>query len=427
MISIPLSKIIHNTTVRNGSLFSLYSFFNSGISFILLIIIAKFINPEGYGYLNLFNTLTTILGFVVCLNTYGVISVNYFRKSKEKFKETVNSVHILTIVCSVFLMFLALFFNRIIQKWTGLSLLHQIFAILVSSFTVYNNIVLNIWRVEEKVSKYGWFSCTYALLNFILTLLFVVSLKQDWEGRIYSYIVVASIFLLLSIWALIRKGYLRNGIISKETYRDSLSYGIPLIPHNISSWLRQGLDRIFLNNFQTVDLVGLFSFSFNFANVIMIVGNAFNATNSVFIFKNLSGQDNNIKAKLQKQNTYIILFFFVFTVLIWGSAYLLIPIFFPEYNECTKYLFPQCIGAFFYCVYLQYVNYLFYYKKTKTLMYITFSLSVFHALLSFVLTRYSVMYTLWLGAFSNLAITILVYIFSQKYLNNDFSGKRQAI
>ena len=55
-------SLIHNKTVRNGGLFAIFSFFNRGISFVLLTILARYISPADYGELSLFNTLITLLG-----------------------------------------------------------------------------------------------------------------------------------------------------------------------------------------------------------------------------------------------------------------------------------------------------------------------------------------------------------------------------
>ena len=60
-----INNLIHSKTVRNGGLFSAFSFFNKGIGFVLLILLAKYIQPSEYGELSLFNTLVSLLGYFV--------------------------------------------------------------------------------------------------------------------------------------------------------------------------------------------------------------------------------------------------------------------------------------------------------------------------------------------------------------------------
>ena len=84
----------------------------------------------------------------------------------------------------------------------------------------------------------------------------------------------------VSIYFLIRRGYLQRLIPNKETVKSALAFGIPLIPHSASAWIRQGLDRYVINYFYMATQVGIYSFAYNFANIIQIIGLAFNATNS---------------------------------------------------------------------------------------------------------------------------------------------------
>ena len=105
-----LLALRHNKTVQNGALFSIFSFLNAGISFVLLIIIAGFISPEGYGKINLFNTTVQIFTYFICLNTSGIVSVVFFRKNSTEFKRTINTVLVLTIGCFLVLTLLLLRF-----------------------------------------------------------------------------------------------------------------------------------------------------------------------------------------------------------------------------------------------------------------------------------------------------------------------------
>lgn len=409
-----LSRLLHNQTVRNGSLFSFFSFLNSGIGFLLLIVLARFISPAGYGHLNLFNLVVTLFNYFVCLNTTGIIAVNFFRKSGSEFRRTVNSVFLLTCVCGMVLALITFLFRERIETWTGLSLSYQLTALSVCFFNVFTQVNLNIWRIEEKVLKYGVYSTTLVLSNFVLTLVFVILLHQNWVGRIHAQFLVGAVFFLASLFFLVKRKYLTKVMPRKADIKDCLSFGLPLIPHNMSFWIRQGLDRIFLNTYQSTTLVGLFSFSLNFANIIQLVADAFNATNSVYIYKNLAKNEVQVRQRLRRQTLWLIAFFLVFSVIVCVGAMVFIPTFFPEYSGCTVYLVYQCGGAFFQSLYLQFVNYLFYFKKTRVLMYITFSVSILHALSSLWLTRYSIYYTVLIGLLSNMLIAVGVFLYSRR-------------
>lgn len=414
-----IDSLKKNKTARNGILFTFFAFLNNGIGFLLLIIIASFITPEGYGHLNIFNTSIVLLTFFISLNSTGVISVNFFRMSEIEVRKTINAVFIITIISFCIFQLVSFLFGGQINNVIGLSRPLQIITISVCFFQIITNINLDIWRLKEQPVNYGLYSLSNVVLNFILTIFFIVSLKYGWLGRVYSQVLTAFIFFCISIIFLIKRKYLIMTLPSKSNFKDILSFGIPLIPHNTSFWLRQGLDRYIINFYQNTTLVGLFSFSYNFANIIQIIGTAFNATNSVFIYKNLSKEiteDNKqyIRQKLVKQTKIMISFFICITALIYLCSNLLIPIFFPKYKDATLLLLPQCLGAMFHCIYLLFVNFLFFYKKTKKLMAITFTCSIIHALLSILLTKYSILYTVYIGLFSNFLIASGVFLYSRR-------------
>lgn len=412
--SLGLKQLFKSQTVRKGSLFTIFSFCSSGISFILLVILARFIDPEGYGFISLFNTIVTILGFVISLNTVGILSVNFFIQGIEDFRKTVAAVSNITCVCFAIISVLLFANYSIIQPLIGLPLKFVFLALIISFANTYTQNLLNIWRIEEKILMYGIYSILFSLGYFTLAIILVVCLEVGWQGQVVALCIVNIIFLIASIVLLIKKEYLRLVKPSRENYEDCLRFGVPLIPHSISGWLRQGLDRILISSFQNIEQVGFFGFSYNFATILIMIGSAFNNTNSVFISKNLASGSEDVREKLRKQTIMIIGLFVVLMLIIWAGAYFFIPNIFPKYIGCRPYLFPMCLGALFQCIYLQFVNFLFFFKKTKVLMYITFSVSVIHALGSYILTQYSIICTVWLGVITNFLITLFVYIYSQR-------------
>ena len=46
-----IQRILNNKNFRNGALFALFSFFNTGINFVIMMVMARFIKPDSYGQL----------------------------------------------------------------------------------------------------------------------------------------------------------------------------------------------------------------------------------------------------------------------------------------------------------------------------------------------------------------------------------------
>ena len=174
------------------------------------------------------------------------------------------------------------------------------------------------------------------------------------------------------------------------------------------------MDRYIINSFFTTKAVGLFSFAINFSFIIYSVGAAFNKSNSVYIYKCLSEGNLSIRNRLRKQTILLLVFYAGFTSILYIVCRLLIPVIFPSYHESVEYLLPLCLSTFFQCVYLQFCNFLFYYKKTKELMFMTVGVSIIHLSLSLWLTRYSVLYTAYISMFSSGIEALFVYLYSRR-------------
>lgn len=411
-----IKNILQNKTAKNGMLYTFFAFCNNGISFILLLILAKFIEPGQYGQLNLFNTGVQLLSFIICLSSQGYVSVAFFKKKSDEFQKILNTIFIIATATLFVLSIVVALFSSNLSGAIGISDKYQWLALLVCYFQVYNNINLDIWRLEEKPVLYGLYSMSIVLFNCVLTLFFVISLRWGWEGRVYSQVSIACIYFFISLIFLIKRGYLTLQIPKKETFKEVLAFGVPLIPHQTAYWIRQGMDRYVINYFWATTFVGLYGFSSNFANIITIIGSAFNATNSVSIFKSLANGYLPNKRRLIKINRVMLLLFLVITLIIIGGCLLFIPILLPDYSGAINYSLPLCLSSLFTCYYMLYVNYLFFYSKTRQLMYITFSSAILQMILCILFARYNAVYAAWANALISMLVWLLVMYYSKHIL-----------
>ena len=104
-------RLLTNTTVRNGIIFSFFSFLNSGVSFLILLILANFLLPNEYGELNLFNSLLSILLVLISLSSDGLISIDFFQKDIQGLRKTINAVLLLSIGSFLILTFILILFS----------------------------------------------------------------------------------------------------------------------------------------------------------------------------------------------------------------------------------------------------------------------------------------------------------------------------
>lgn len=413
-----IDKLIKDRTLKNGGLYSLFSFFGKGMSFVLLIILAKYIQPAEYGRLSLFSTVVTFLTYFVAFSTSGYLSVSFFKTTKDEFKKDFSTVFLLGVFSLSIFILIVLLGGEWIASQIELTKSLLWIAIVIPFTDLLYHIQQNLFRMKEKIRPYGIFNCSHAILNFVLSLLFVVTFNQGWLGRIDAQVVCSIIYAVIALGYLI-KCRLFDFNIKKDRVIQILLWGIPLIPHLGAIWIRRGLDQYIINYHYSVYEVGLFSFALNVTGIIIMIGSAFNDSNSVSFYKILSNKE---LTSLEKRNELKHLTKSIFIIFVLATSLLilvviaLIHVVLPQYSPSIPFFLILAVYGFIQCIYFLYCNYLFYYGKTKHLMSITFGTSVLHLFLSLILTQYSLYLTACVYVFVQGIIVSLVYRKSNKLI-----------
>ena len=411
-----------NRAMFNGALFSGFSFFSKGVNFLLLLVLANYIAPLEYGYLSLFTSVVMVVGYFIAFSTEGYFTIAYFKDGEEARKRVFTCILVTSlIVLGVLLCVLTIWDRPLAESMTlpGSSLY---LAVIIVFFNVFFHTILEYYRIKEDVKTYGILSCSNVLLNFVLSILFVKTFQFGWEGRLYSMIACSAIYGLFALIFFIKERFITR--IDKHYWKLMLVWGVPLIPHLATNFIKQGCDRFIINNFHTTVDVGIFSFAMNLATIITMIGFGFNQSNSVDIFKICGDKDMSNKDKgdyLLKQRKRFFFFFLACSIGVVICCMVAVPFLLPKYTESLIYLPILGVYGLLVCYYLVYTNYLFFFNKTKELMFVTFGTAIFHLLLSLWLTRYSLYYTCGIYCVSQILIVLLIRRIALKTMTTNFS------
>lgn len=411
------NNILHNKTLLNGMLFSLFSFLNRGIMFLLMLVLANFITPDEFGYLSLFGTVVMVIGYFIAMSSDGYLSVAYFQDGKYGVQQTLSSIGFTSLIMGLLFLVVIVVGGARGAAFVHLPLKSLYIAVAICFFTVYTNLNLDYLRIKEKIKTYGIYSCVNALLNFVLSILFVKTFVLGWEGRIYAQVVSLGIFGIIGLLFFARQGFFV--IPNKQYWKKILVWGIPMIPHVATNFIRQGCDRYIINYYHSIADVGLFSFALNLANILLMVGIGFNQSHSVDIYKILGSTDLSHEEKKKQLSIQKKQIFFIYTVsaaLIFIGSVVFTPIILPKYSECISFLPLLTLSMYFNCLYFLYTNFLFYFSKTKWIMYTTVFSSLIHLLLSLLLTKYSLVITSAIYSLSNFLILLITYFLAKRII-----------
>lgn len=395
----------------------MFSFINRGFGFILLLILANYMPPAEYGYLGLFNTVIMVMGYFVCMQVDGYLGVSYFNDDKCGFKNTISCIYSTTLIMTALFTVILLIGGSNLSNALSLPFEMLALAIPICFLTVFVNINLDWFRLKEKVITYGCLSCGNALLNFILSIVFVKYMTMGWEGRVWAQAICFFAFGLFGFFFFIQQKQV--GLPTWTHWKKILMWGIPLIPHMATNFIKQGCDRYIINAHHSIDDVGLFTFALNLANIVIMIGIGFNQSDSVEVYKILGSKEMNgeeKRARLARRRHFFAKLYAICTLIIVGSGYFIFPLILPKYESAMNYFLILGIFGFINCLYFLYTNYLFFYGKTKLIMTATFGSSLLHLGLSLLLTRYSLYYTCIIYCISMGVMVCLIRLFAKKQI-----------
>ncbi len=412
--------------LRDTSIYTLSDILNKMIPFLLLPILTRYLSPEDYGIIAMFFVFTSVLGIVMTLETNTAIRVNFFKISREKLKVYILNTLLIVSVATALTFVGIILFQRDISSLLALPVEWLFIGVFVTLLQFITTINLLLWQSEEDPIPLGFYQIAQTIFNLSLSLILVVAFEMGWEGRLIAVSVASVMFGLLSLYFLFRRDYLTLKL-SPEAIADSLKFGIPLLPHALSIWIRTGMDRIFITTLISASATGLYTVAFQVASVISILTIALNKAYMPYLFKKLSKIDEKSRLILVKYSyLYFLVLLLLATLFSLMVPFVLEILLGKRFLVAGEYIPWIAFGFAFYGMYLMVVNYILFSKKTALLSSVTISVSLFHGVLSYFLILYhGALGAAQATAISSLILFIAVWRLSQKVYPMPWSLKQK--
>ncbi|MFV0220637.1 oligosaccharide flippase family protein [Empedobacter falsenii] len=386
-----LSKTLKHPLLKSSLIYTVCDAINKAVPFLILPLLSYYLSPGDYGIIANFNVMLSIATIFIMIGVDGAIGVSYYKLNKQEMSKYVFNGLSLIFGITIIILFVIILFHDVVNNYIKVPFKYQLWLVLMAFFACITSINLSLWRLEEKAVNYGIYEILQTILNIGLSVYLVMYLLNGWEGRVAAMIVASSIFGVFSLFILFKRGYFRLDTNTKYL-KEIIFFGLPIIPHALSFWIRSGVDRIYITNFVGEEATGLYATGFQFGVLISFVTYSFNNAFAPYIYKKLSVNDEielyNNKKHLVKIS-YLVMFVLIvasvmFTIF---SNYFLELFFSDKYIESKDFIFWAILAQTFQGFYLLFVNYIFFVKKTKLLAVITFTCSFMQAVLSYFLVK----------------------------------------
>lgn len=378
------------------------------LPFLLLPYLTRTLGAKGFGELSYYLTLLALLGIFVGLSQEGAITRYYYFYGNKALDLIVRTGYLYNIIFS----FICLLFCWI---WKSEILTY---LVLISMFSSFLNVQLALRQCQKQPIPYIVIQLLSSFSMVILTIIFIEFLPGDKVANRLLAILVSTTLVFLVTYFFINNKFKIKRKFSLIHYKTAfiylLTFGIPLILHQISIFIKGQVDRVFIYKYYDATELGIYSAGVQIASVLTIIFMATNKAIVPYYYEALKKKTLNIK--MIKKYTLIslvivglpaiICYFLPNTLFIWilGS----------QFNETQYYTVLFLIGYGLTLPYLILVNYLFFNNENKIISLFNILSSIFYLILIYIFSKvsiYLIPYALILG---NLSLIFMLFI----YLNS---------
>jgi O-antigen/teichoic acid export membrane protein len=379
-----LQRMFGGQIVRSTATYAIADVVNKGIPFILLPVIARYLSPADYGLLTNFSVLTQILLALCALNTYSALSVSYFTLGKNGLPGYLSNLLYLIAILATSGLILSSLLSATIQQYLGISRVWQLLALLTAFSTAVYTLYTALLRMQMKVILFSAVQVAQSLASSLLAIAFVVQLNWNWQGRALSITAAAAASMLFCIWSLRKDEQLFSRIRGAQIW-NALSFGLPLLPHTLSFWIKTGMVKIFITN----------SIALTLGSLVGVFTDSFFSAYTPSMFKQLSLIDSlpeheraTIRRTLVKNTYRFAVALFAVCVGSWVIMRVTIPVLFRGgYLDAIGFLPLVFLALYFDGLYGIVSGYVFYRRKTKVLGTITFLSSLLQVTLTLLFVK----------------------------------------
>lgn len=379
-----MKRIKGGSFVGGAGIYLFSNILNAVIPFILLPILTRYLSPEEYGEVAMFQTLLGALGAFVGMTFVGAANRKFYDSNLEKneLAEFIGSCVQLISISAVVVFSVFFLFRSNFSEWLSLKPSYVLFAVVVSFCTVIIALRLGQWQVQKKAIKYGALQISQSLFNMLLSLLLVVVLLKGAEGRINAQIIMSLVFLIIALILLRKDGLLRIFIWRKDYLAEALRFGVPLMPHLAGGFLLNSVDRFVINDELGLAEAGIYMVAVQLTAAIGIVFDAINKAYVPWLFERLKADVHQEKQKIVKFTYlwFLVIVLGVLLVFLIGPG-LVVLIAGEKYTQAGEIVGWLALGQGFQGMYHMFTSYIFYSKKTGMLSIFSIGSGVFNLVL----------------------------------------------
>ena len=413
---------------KNSILYLISTICLKAVGFLLLPLYTHLVSPEEYGYVYVVSAFQTFMGLFLTLSMHGAVGRFFFEcKNLEDIKQMYSQQVSAITMSATAIVAIMLLFKGPVSNLIHLPEKYYIYAVLISYFSLFYNMIIALLYVMEKALKISITSIAVGTGTILLQVFLVFTLEDKALALIlamlFTALVTFVIFLFYSAPFFVIPKFKKEQLI--KYYK----YSISQLPSDVSGWFVAASDRILLNRMQGAYSAGIYGMGNTLGQIPAMLYHSVNKAYVPYVFRHYKEAENGRKESLKEVADTTIKVECIFTFVVMSLIILsnnIVNLLESRYIDSAIIMPLVLIAVWIDCNRIIFMNPLAYnlkYIKIKSIIWV-FAAILDVSLNFYLIPRYSVY-----GACASLIISygvscLLILYFSSKALVVGYDIKR---
>jgi len=402
------SLILKSIIYGSGSLFL------KAVSFFLLPIYTRLLDPSDYGVWALSNVVSSVVSIFISFSIHGFVPVVYFHSSSEnERREGIGTIFVTVVLVGGLVSLLldqlgSYLFSFVIRDVPFHPYLR--IAIWTTYFNSCGIIPLRLLQMQERSLTYVLLTVSGSILQTGLSLFLALHLGGV-NGLLIGYLIASLIMLMLYLTVVFKDISLA---FKKHIFCQAMVFSAPLILHELSGWILELSDRVILQWYVSLDQVGIYSLAYSYGSLMSLVAYSINIAWVPMLFRVDAEKKDNLPVRLGQLGTYFALILCLVGAFLGLMARPIITMMTsPLYHKASEIAPWIVLGLLLSGLYYFPVNFLFLRKKTVVISLVMILTSLINISLNFwMVPLHGAIAAAWTTCISYGVMLILICLFS---------------
>lgn len=309
-------KYLLKREAKSASIYTLATFLTQLGSFLIVPLFWKRLSIVDYGIISVTEMIGSFLTLFLGLSLDFAITRFYYEWPVEQRKQRVGTLWVLSWTSSILLGGCSVIFLSFVSKLLFPTVAFYPFIFLGLIGTILSSLSVIPYatiRIAHKPLLYFIYSLTNFCIHTLLNIYFVLILSEGVQGYFVSNIVFGIIGSLISGIVMLRFAV---PCIRLDGLRSAFKFSLPNIPASLISGVTLLIDRFLLQQFASLNVLGIYAVSLKFTNLVLSLHNALKLSYVPYMVKAVEEDRTEGIVNLARIRLFYMLPIFVFCMAI---------------------------------------------------------------------------------------------------------------